>query len=234
MSRHPHVVTKNLDPNGNGATDDVALTGGTIDDVVIGGTTAANATFGDSVIVGQEIAHDGDSDTKMVFSGDSWKLDCGGAEFINCTETTQNTMVVNGDALDIDVTFNKVTSGTWISYVGGTDALTLSGATINITETAETIDSGVAASVTIRKTLIDNTTSGAGAITLAAPDATMIGVVKIIEMTVDNGDVTLALTNVQGGSAATTATFADVNDALVLIGGTNKWHVIGESGVVLS
>lgn len=48
---------------------------------------------------------------------------------------------------------------------------------------------------------------GAGAITLAAPFSGMIGKVKTIQMTTDNGDVTLALTNVVGGSAATTCTF---------------------------
>lgn len=98
----------------------------------------------------------------------------------------------------------------------------------------ETIDSGDAISVTTDVTFIDNTTSGAGAVTLAAPNASMIGKVKTIEMTVDGGDVTLALTNVQGQSTGTTATFGDVNDALVLVGGTNKWHVIGESGIALA
>ena len=115
--------------------------------------------------------------------------------------------------------------------------LTASGAEINkndVTAQAETIDSGMAASVLIKNTKVDNTTSGAGAITLGVPDATMYGLVKTIEMTVADGDVTLALTNVQGGTEATTATFAAVNDCLVLIGGTSKWHVIGESGVVLS
>lgn len=104
----------------------------------------------------------------------------------------------------------------------------------DVTAQAETIDSGDAISVAVLNTKIDNTSSGAGAITLAAPTAAMYGKVKTIEMTVDNGDVTLALTNVQGGSSATTATFDAVNDTLIVIGGTNKWHVTGESGVVLS
>ncbi len=108
------------------------------------------------------------------------------------------------------------------------------GASVLATLTEETIDSGVAVSTTTQVTKIDNTTSGAGAVTLDVPVAAMYGVVKVIEMTVDNGDVTLALTNVQGGTAATTATFADVNDALILVASTNKWNVIGESGVVLS
>lgn len=98
----------------------------------------------------------------------------------------------------------------------------------------ETIDSGAAVSVTLRLTHIDNTTSGAGAITLAAPHFTMYGVVKTIEMTVDNGDVTLSLANVQGQSSGTTATFNDVGDTLVLVGGVSKWTVIGEAGITLS
>ena len=104
----------------------------------------------------------------------------------------------------------------------------------DVSAQTETIDSGVAASVTNKITNIDNTSSGAGAITLAAPDASMLGVIKVIEMTVDNGDVTLTLTNVQGGSAATTCTWANVGEQLVLVGGASKWTVIGEGGVVLS
>lgn len=118
--------------------------------------------------------------------------------------------------------------------VSTADLTTIEVDKLDISAQAETIDSGAVASVLIKNTKIDNTTSGAGAITLAAPDATMYGVVKTIEMTVDNGDVTLSLANVQGGSSATTATFNAVNDTLIMVGGTNKWHVIGESGVVLT
>lgn len=124
------------------------------------------------------------------------------------------------------------------------DQLSIAGTTITATAAeinsldqsaqTETIDSGDAVDITIAHTAIDNTTGGAGAITLAAPGADMLGKVKTIEMTVDGGDVTLALTNVTGGSAATTATFDAVDEALVLVGGTNAWHVIAESGVTLS
>lgn len=152
-----------------------------------------------------------------------------------------------GNELPIDVSTSEINvdqlgiGGTTVTATAAElnilDGVTATAAELNaldVSAQAETIDSGAAASVTIANTKIDNTTSGAGAITLAAPDATMYGKVKTIEMTVDNGDVTLALTNVQGGSAGTTATFADVNDTLVMVGGTSKWHVIGESGVVLS
>jgi len=124
--------------------------------------------------------------------------------------------------------------GTW--KIDGTE-VAATAAELNkndLSAETETIDSGVAVSVTKKITNIDNTTTGAGAITLAAPDASMIGIVKVIEMTVDNGDVTLDLTNVQGGSAATTATFDAVGEQLVLVGGSAKWTVIGEGGVTLS
>ena len=70
--------------------------------------------------------------------------------------------------------------------------------------------------------------------TLAAPDVSMLGVVKHIEMTADSGDVTLALTNVAGQSSGTTATFNDVGDSLTLVGGVSKWKVVGEAGISLA
>jgi hypothetical protein len=76
---------------------------------------------------------------------------------------------------------------------------------------------------------------GAGAVTLAAPTAAMLGKLKTIQMTTDNGDVTLALTNVVGQSSGTTATFNDAGDALVVIGGaSSKWIVVKEYGISLA
>lgn len=96
----------------------------------------------------------------------------------------------------------------------------------------ETISGAGALSITKRASLL--ALSGAGAVTLAAPDATNLGYVKVIEMTTDNGDVTLALTNVVGQSSGTTATFNDAGDQLVLIAGTSKWIVLKERGITLS
>jgi hypothetical protein len=75
---------------------------------------------------------------------------------------------------------------------------------------------------------------GTGAITLAAPSKPAF--IKVLKMTADNGDVTMSLANVVGGSAATTATFNDVGDTLVLVSdaASGKWVVIAEVGVVLS
>lgn len=166
-----------------------------------------------------------------------------------------------GDTLEIDQVLKKVNIPSTSTFnIAGTavtasaselnilDGVTASAAELNITDgllattaelntaadvsaQTETITSG-AISVLKRITKIEF--PGTGAATLAAPDASMLGHVKVITMTADNGDVTLALTNVNGGSAATTCTFNDVNDALVLVAGVNKWHVIAEAGVALS
>lgn len=104
--------------------------------------------------------------------------------------------------------------------------------TIDVSAMTETITAAGAVSVTKRLTKL--ALVGAGAVTLAAPDASMLGTVKVIEMTVDNGDVTLALTNVAGGSAANTCTWSAVGQALVLVAGVAKWGVCSESGVALT
>ncbi len=123
-----------------------------------------------------------------------------------------------------------------ILAIGGTN-IDATAAEINLncdlSANTETIAKTTAVSVTKTYTKVDSTT-GTGAITLAAPGAAMLGQKKVIEMVTDNGDITLALTNVTGGSAATTATFSAINQALILVAGTNKWHVIAESGVVLT
>jgi len=97
---------------------------------------------------------------------------------------------------------------------------------------SQTLIAAGAASITIPTTKL--ALVGAGAVTLAAPGATMLGQTKVIEMTTDNGDVTLSLANATGGTAATTCTWSAVNQALVLVAGTNKWYVVAEAGVALT
>ena len=117
------------------------------------------------------------------------------------------------------------------------DALTLSGnaiiggtSTINgvVLGATETLTAAGAISLVTGETAL--ALAGAGAVTLAAPTK---NIMKIITMTADNGDVTLALTNVVGGTAATTCTFNDVNDILILVAdlARAKWVVIKEVGV---
>lgn len=82
------------------------------------------------------------------------------------------------------------------------------------------------------------TTTGATyAITLNAPSlADRAAGGLVIEMVARGGsnNVTLALTNVSGAGAATTATFDAVGDALVLQPLGGKWHLIANSGVTLT
>jgi hypothetical protein len=76
---------------------------------------------------------------------------------------------------------------------------------------------------------------GAGAVTLGVPTKPAFD--KVITMTADNGDVTMALTNVViAGSSPTTATFNDVNDFLILKANvaSGKWVIVVNSGVTLA
>jgi len=105
---------------------------------------------------------------------------------------------------------------------------------LDLSVMSETIVATGVVSVLKRITNID-ASGGAGAITLAAPDATMVGQVKIIQYTGGGTNaITLALTNVQGGSAASSASFNADNETLILVAGKNKWTVVGEVGVTLS
>ncbi len=74
------------------------------------------------------------------------------------------------------------------------------------------------------------------AVTLAAPGATDGGRTMVIEMvaTTATNAVTLALTNVVGGSAASTASFDAAGEQLVLVASGSKWVVTKELGVTLS
>lgn len=72
------------------------------------------------------------------------------------------------------------------------------------------------------------------AVTLAAP--TRGGQTMTIEMvsTTSTNSVTLALTEVLGGTAATTATFNAAAETLILVSNSAKWIVVKEHGVTLS
>lgn len=86
----------------------------------------------------------------------------------------------------------------------------------------------------VKHVKITGPSSSTYAVTLAAPS--VAGQVLIIEMvgTTATNAVTLALTNVQGGSAASSASFNAANETLTLISGSAKWNVIAEAGVTLS
>lgn len=90
-----------------------------------------------------------------------------------------------------------------------------------------------AGAISVTKAVTTLTLPSGGAVTLAAP--TKPGMQKII-MSSNTQTVTLALTNVVGGSAASTATFDAATEKLVLISDVagGKWIVLKELGVTLS
>ena len=91
---------------------------------------------------------------------------------------------------------------------------------------------GAISTTTVYTSLV---TTAADALTLAAPGAATLPRFKVIHMTTDGGDGTLASTNIVGQSAGTTSiTFNDAGDYLVLVAipGLNKWSVVKEGGVV--
>lgn len=114
---------------------------------------------------------------------------------------------------------------------------TSTAAELNFNDTSaqtSTVIAGGAVSNAIMISRLD-ASAGAGTITLAAPAAAMEGRVKVIEYTGGGTNaLTMALTNVVGGSAATSASFNADNETLILVGGKNKWVVTGEAGVTLS
>lgn len=93
-----------------------------------------------------------------------------------------------------------------------------------------------AGAIELAATYVDITgpESSTYAVTLAAP--TVPGIVKVIEMTAttDTNAVTLALTNVVGGSEASSASFDAAGETLVLVSAGDKWVVLAEVGVTLS
>lgn len=81
----------------------------------------------------------------------------------------------------------------------------------------QAVSTATAVNLTSYNTTIDST-SGALALTLAA--STLVGQLKRIQMIVDNGDATLTVTSLSGG---TTITFADVGDTAELMWNGTNW-----------
>lgn len=159
-----------------------------------------------------------------------------------------DTSITFGDAGDA-VVFLSVKTGTtyqWTAiaqmgtnvplYIGGS-AITATAAEINsaadVLTQAIVAPGAITVDGTVNRVTITNAVNGA--ITLAAPSSAMLGKVLMIEyIGAGTNATTLALTNVVGGSAATSASFDAAAESLTLIGGATKWHVIGQAGVTLS
>lgn len=117
------------------------------------------------------------------------------------------------------------------------DAITATAAEINdndISARTQAITAAAAIDLDARHVTIVGPASSTYAVTLAAP--ARAGIVKIIEMlsTTSTNAVTLALTNVVGGSAGSSASFNAAGETLILISRSDKWVVLDELGVTLS
>jgi hypothetical protein len=104
---------------------------------------------------------------------------------------------------------------------------TLAGAVQNIT---------VAGAISLDANHVKITGPGTStyAVTLAAP--TRGGQIMVIEMvaTTASDAVTLALTNVVGGTAGSSASFDAAGEILTLVSASAKWLVLNQFGVTLS
>jgi hypothetical protein len=95
--------------------------------------------------------------------------------------------------------------------------------------------------ITRARNTLSNATGGTYAVTLAAPTVALLGVDKDVTMIAGDGTntVTLALTNVVGGTGAATATFDALGETLSLraiqtAASTYRWMVTKEYGVTLT
>lgn len=125
-----------------------------------------------------------------------------------------------GDMATQDASNVDITGGTVIGA-------TLAGAVQTITEAG-------AISLNANHVKVTGPAEGTYAVTLAAPSRG--GQVMVVEMTgtTSTNAVTLALTNVAGGSAGTSASFNAAAETLTLISSSTKWIILDELGVTLS
>lgn len=145
----------------------------------------------------------------------------------------QQGVAITASAAEINAISGGGLDSTELGILNGATVTTAELNTLDRSANIQTIVAAGAITLASDTVKLDST-AGPMAVTLAAPTAAEVGRTKIIEMTVDGGDVTLSLANVQGGSAGTTCTWANVGECLVLIAGVSKWNVASEGGVVLT
>ncbi len=118
--------------------------------------------------------------------------------------------------------------------LGSLPTFTATEAEVNYNNTSaetETLITGGVISVTKSKTKLE--VVGGGTVTLAAPSAEMFGRIKLIEVTVYDGTVTMALDNVRGQAPMANAVFDGTGYHLVLMAGTTYWYILSENNPIL-
>jgi hypothetical protein len=132
-------------------------------------------------------------------------------------------------------TFAQVTADpAEINLLDGVTATTAELNDLDLSARTQAIAAAGAIDLDARHVKITGPASGTYTVTLAAP--TRASIVKVVEMVATTGTnaVTLALTNVVGGSAGSSASFNAVGETLVLVSANGAWVVLAEVGVTLS
>ncbi len=108
--------------------------------------------------------------------------------------------------------------------------------TVDPSMVEQEITAAGAINLTSNRVIVTGPAASTYAITLAAPSDDQIGQFLTIYMvsTTSTNAVTLALTNVAGGTAASSASFDAAAEQLVLVAAKGKWAVVAQIGVTLS
>jgi hypothetical protein len=162
----------------------------------------------------------------------------GKVQFTKADNTNNDTTTVAIGAHGQATTVNLSDMGLAATYLVQS-TLPLTAAEVNQLDQSASLQSvtgavAITADGTKNRASLDS--GGAYAITLAAPGAAAVGRFLCIEYSQGGTDaVTLALTNVTGGTAGTSASFNADGEGLLLFGAETKWVVIKEfGGVTLS
>lgn len=162
--------------------------------------------------------------------------DAGQMQFDDGGNTGAVKMVVAGNSPQIaPVETNKT------FFVGRSDSTSPVGLYPWFATPPEAITATGAVSIHIQHTSLSNSSGSSYAVTLAAPNGNCVGKTKTISMAAGDGtnNVTMALTNVVGGSASSSALFNAAGESLVMqciqTGASSyAWLVLNEYGVTLS
>lgn len=131
--------------------------------------------------------------------------------------------------------FKKMLAAVQVDSINGATVAEIAQAA-DVSAFTQALTAAGAIGLTMRYVTLVGPASSTYAVTLAAPTANEQGQVKVIRMlsTTGTNAVTLALTNVSGGSAASSASFDAAGETLVLVAAGAKWVVLKELGVTLS
>lgn len=152
---------------------------------------------------------------------------------VTSTEISQGSWPQESSLLPND--FHRMLNASTIASLAGATAAEIT-QVADVSAFTQAITAAGAISLTARYVNITGPASSTYAVTLAAPTANEAGIVKVIRMiaTTSTNAVTLALTNIEGGTAATSASFDAAGETLVVVAAGAKWLVLKEQGVTLS